>query len=44
MDEVDKRNWDRQQRCLLYVAATGARDELVVTGYERPSPFLTSAD
>jgi len=40
MDETDKRNWDRQQRCLQYVAATRARDELVVTGYGRPSPFL----
>lgn len=33
---------DKQQRCLLYVAATRARDELAITGYGRPSPFLAT--
>ena len=40
LDEDAKRLWDLRQRCLLYVAATRARDELVVTGVGRPSPFL----
>ncbi len=29
-----------QERCLLYVAISRARDEVVVTGYGDPSPFL----
>ncbi|MEQ1501534.1 MAG: UvrD-helicase domain-containing protein [Myxococcota bacterium] len=32
--------WDRAQRCLLYVAASRARDELVVTGFGTASSFL----
>ena len=43
MSEDDKAVFDRQQRCLLYVAATRARDELVVVGSKKkPSPFLAS--
>ena len=30
-----------QERCLLYVAMTRARDELVITGFGNPSPFLS---
>ncbi len=30
-----------QERCLFYVASTRARDELVITGYGAPSPFLS---
>ena len=40
LDDESKRLWDLRQRCLLYVAATRARDELIVTGVGRPSPFL----
>ncbi|MCU0255095.1 MAG: hypothetical protein MUE47_11260 [Acidobacteria bacterium] len=40
-DEVSAREHELQERCLLYVGATRARDELVITGYGRPSPFLT---
>ncbi len=41
MSEEDKALFDRRQRCLLYVAATRARDELVVVGSKKsPSPFL----
>jgi superfamily I DNA/RNA helicase len=29
-----------QERCLLYVACTRARDELAICGFGRPSPFL----
>ncbi len=32
-----------QERCLFYVASTRARDELVITGYGSPSPFLEEA-
>ena len=31
-----------QERCLLYVACTRARDELVVCGFGEGSPFLTA--
>ncbi len=31
-----------QERCLFYVASTRARDELVITGYGVPSPFLAN--
>ncbi|MCU0862573.1 MAG: AAA family ATPase [Planctomycetes bacterium] len=31
----------QQERCLLYVACTRARDELAICGYGRPSPFLS---
>ncbi len=30
-----------QERCLFYVASTRARDQLVITGYGSPSPFLS---
>lgn len=40
LNEEDRKVWDRRQRCLLYVAASRARDELVVTGWGERSPFL----
>lgn len=33
---------ERTERALMYGACTGARDELVVTRYGEPSPFLGS--
>jgi superfamily I DNA/RNA helicase/mRNA-degrading endonuclease RelE of RelBE toxin-antitoxin system len=39
-DPATKREALAQERCLLYVACTRARDELVVCGYGKPSPFL----
>jgi superfamily I DNA/RNA helicase len=41
LNEEDRKVWDLRQRCLLYVAASRARDELVVTGWGGTSPFLT---
>ena len=41
LNEEDRKVWDLRQRCLLYVAASRARDELVVTGWGKVSPFLT---
>lgn len=41
LNEEDRKVWDRRQRCLLYVAASRARDELLVTGWGKRSPFLT---
>lgn len=41
MSDEEKALFDRRQRCLLYVAATRARDELVVVGSKKePSPFI----
>src|SRR5690606_9801323 len=31
---------EQQERCLLYVATSRARDQLYVTSYDRMSPFL----
>jgi hypothetical protein len=39
-DDAAASDFELRERCLLYVAATRARDELVVTGYGRRSPFL----
>lgn len=39
-DEASRRHRELQERSLLYVAATRARDELLITGFGRPSPFL----
>jgi superfamily I DNA/RNA helicase len=33
-----------QERCLLYVACTRARDELAICGFGRPSPFLSQGE
>ncbi len=39
-DEVSLADRELQERCLLYVAATRARDALVITGFGKESPFL----
>ena len=39
-DDAAREEHEWQERRLLFVAATRARDELVVTGYGRPSPFV----
>ncbi len=39
-DEVSEKEHELQERCLFYVAATRARDELVVTGFGKASAFL----
>lgn len=40
-DIEGRRLHELQERCLLYVAATRARDELVITGFGSPSSFLS---
>lgn len=40
MSNAEKAESDQRQRCLFYVAATRARDELVVLGHGLPSPVL----
>ena len=35
---------DQRERCLLYVAASRARDQLFVTSYERQSPYLVGLE
>ena len=39
-DEVSREDHELQERCLLYVASTRARDELAITGFGKPSRFL----
>jgi superfamily I DNA/RNA helicase/mRNA-degrading endonuclease RelE of RelBE toxin-antitoxin system len=39
-DGASQEDFLRMERCLLYVASTRARDELVITGHGAPSPFL----
>ena len=39
-DQVSEDDHELRERCLLYVACTRARDELVIAGYGRPSPFV----
>jgi hypothetical protein len=41
-DEASVEDFLRQERCLMYVAATRARDELVIMGWGKPSPFVAS--
>ena len=40
-DEASRQDHELQERCLLYVALTRARDEVVVMGFGSPSPFLS---
>ena len=39
-DEVIRSEYEARERALLYVAATRAKKEVVITVYGRPSPFL----
>ena len=39
-DQVSREEVELRERSLLYVAATRARDELLVTSYGEPSGFL----
>lgn len=39
-DEASRADHEKQEKCLLYVAATRARDYLVVTGFGRKSRWL----
>ncbi len=39
-DAESRQQHELQERCLLYVAATRARDELVIAGFGARSPFL----
>ena len=40
-DAEGRERHELQERCLLYVAATRARDELAITGFGAPSPLLS---
>jgi superfamily I DNA/RNA helicase len=40
-DSVTKADHEYNERCLLFVAATRARDLLLVTSWGKPSPFLS---
>ncbi len=39
-DHASLEDHELRERCLFYVACTRARDELVISGYGQPSPFL----
>ena len=39
-DAAAREAQETRERCLFYVAATRARDELVIAGHGEPSPFL----
>ena len=39
-DKASREDHEQRERCLLFVAATRARDELVVTGFGERSPFV----
>jgi superfamily I DNA/RNA helicase len=40
-DPTSKKEHEERERSLLFVAATRARDQLIVTSWGKPSPFLT---
>ena len=40
-DEEIRKQLELREKCLLYVACTRARDELVITGYGTPSPLMS---
>jgi superfamily I DNA/RNA helicase len=39
-DKASIEDHEKRERCLLYVAATRARDQLMITGYGRQSSLL----
>lgn len=39
-DSESRQQHELQERCLLYVAVSRARDELVISGFGTPSPFF----
>ncbi len=39
-DDASEEDRELQERCLLYVAATRARDELVITGFGEQCPLI----
>lgn len=41
-DETSAEDHELQERCLLYVAMTRARDDLVITGFGRSSPLFVT--
>ncbi len=41
-DHASLEDHEFRERCLLYVACTRARDELVIAGYGTPSPFTST--
>jgi superfamily I DNA/RNA helicase len=41
-DEARREEHENQERCLLYVACSRARDELAIAGHGDPSPFLSN--
>ncbi len=42
-DPVARADHEERERSLLFVAATRARDLLIVTGWGTPSPFLPTS-
>jgi len=38
--EKSREEYEQGERCLLYVAATRARDQLLITSYGKPSPWV----
>ena len=40
-DKASLEDHEKRERCLLYVAATRARDQLMITGYGKPSGLLS---
>jgi superfamily I DNA/RNA helicase len=42
-DEASREDHEKRERSLFYVASTRARDELVITGFGKPSPFLPAS-
>lgn len=43
-DPTVKREHEDRERSLLFVAATRARDQLIVTSWGMPSPFLAGIE
>jgi len=43
-DEGSREDHEKRERCLLYVAATRARDQLVISGHGATSAFLGSTN